>query len=337
MTGPDRPLALSLGDPAGIGPELACEAWAQRGSLDLPAFFVTGGAAVLAAAARTRGIELPVATIDQPDQAAAAFVDALPVLGGDEGEYAPGLPREAGARLALQSLERATDLVRQRQASALVTMPVSKSELAAVGFDYPGQTEYMAQACGVTAADAVMMLSGPSLRTVPLTVHCSLAEVPRLLTTDLILRKGRIVATALRRDLGIESPRLAVCGLNPHAGESGRIGDEEERVIAPAIEALREEGIEATGPHPADAIFTHRARETYDVALAMYHDQALIPLKALDFDEGVNVTLGLPIVRTSPDHGTAFSIAGEGIADPGATIAAIRMAGDMAGRRQARG
>ena len=178
-----------------------------------------------------------------------------------------------------------------------------------------------------------MMLAGPQLRTVPITVHCPLSEVPSRLSIELIVHRSRIVDRALRHDFGIEAPRLAVCGLNPHAGEAGRMGREEIEVIAPAIEQLRAEGIDASGPHPADTLFAPRMRETYDVAIAMYHDQALVPLKALDFDQGVNVTLGLPIVRTSPDHGTAFGIAGKGIADPGAMIAAIRMAGEIAARR----
>jgi 4-hydroxythreonine-4-phosphate dehydrogenase len=178
-----------------------------------------------------------------------------------------------------------------------------------------------------------MMLAGPSLRTVPLTVHVALADVPRLLDSDLIVRRSRVVAAALRDDFGIAAPRLALTGLNPHAGENGRMGREEIEIIAPAVAALRAEEIAASGPHPADSLFAPRARETYDVAIAMYHDQALVPLKALDFDNGVNVTLGLPIVRTSPDHGTAFAIAGKRLADAGATIAAIRMAGEMAARR----
>lgn len=214
-----------------------------------------------------------------------------------------------------------------------MTLPVAKSELAAIGFTHPGQTEFLAAACGMAAEDAVMMLAGPSLRAVPVTIHCALAEVPRRLTTEMIVSRGRIVAAALQRDFGIERPRIAVCGLNPHAGEQGRMGHEESAIIAPAVAALVAEGIDATGPHPADAIFAPRARAGYDAALAMYHDQALIPVKALDFDEGVNVTLGLPIVRTSPDHGTAFDIAGKGVADEGAFIAALRTAAEIAARR----
>jgi len=219
------------------------------------------------------------------------------------------------------------------EAGGVVTGPIAKARLAEVGFAFPGQTEFVAHACGVDAQDAVMLLAGPSLRTVPITVHCALAEVPGLLSKELIVRRARIVARAMRTDFGIASPRLAIAALNPHAGEDGRMGDEERRIIAPAIAALRAEGIDATGPHPADSLFAPRARATYDVAIAMYHDQALVPLKALDFDQGVNMTLGLPIVRTSPDHGTAFAIAGKGIADPGATIAAIKMAGEAAALR----
>ena len=214
-----------------------------------------------------------------------------------------------------------------------MTAPVAKARRAEIGFSQPGQTEFVADACGVAHEDAVMMLAGPSLCTVPLTIHEALADVPRLLTSDLIVRRGRVVAASLARDFGIERPRLAVCGLNPHAGEEGRFGDEEARIIAPAIAALQAGGLDVTGPHSADTLFAPRERAGYDVALCMYHDQALIPIKALDFDKGVNVTLGLPIVRTSPDHGTAFAIAGKNLADPGAMIAAIHMAGECAARR----
>lgn len=329
------PLAVSLGDPAGVGPELIAAAWAQRTALDLPPFFVVGGRETLAAAARSRGLEIEAVSIPEPAGALDAFETALPVLGHEDCDWTPGEPSETGARLARHSLERATSLALAGAASAVVTAPVAKTELAKIGFHYPGQTEFLAAACGVPERDAVMMLAGPRLRAVPLTVHCALADVPGLLSQRLIEHRTRIVAAALRRDLGIATPRLAVCALNPHASEDGRFGDEEARIIAPAIAALRADGFGVTGPHPADALFTPRARETYDVALAMYHDQALVPLKALDFDDGVNVTLGLPIVRTSPDHGTAFDIAGRGIAHPGAMIAALRMAGEIAGRRAA--
>lgn len=270
-------------------------------------------------------------------EAEAVFARALPVLGDLDNVWAPGRPDAEGAALALASLERATALAIAGEASALVTGPIAKALLAEVGFHYPGQTEFVAQACGIAAQDAVMMLAGPQLRTIPLTVHVALAQVPTLISVDLIRRRGRIAAAALARDFGITHPRIAVAALNPHAGEGGRFGDEESRVIAPAIEALRSDGIDATGPHSADALFAPHARGDFDVALCMYHDQALIPLKALDFDSGVNVTLGLPIVRTSPDHGTAFGIAGTGRASAGATIAAIRMAGECAARRASHG
>jgi 4-hydroxythreonine-4-phosphate dehydrogenase len=331
------PLAVSLGDPAGIGPEIIAEAWVRRVAAGLAPFFVLGGAGVLARAAHQRGLTLPVERITDPAHTANVFQRALPVMGVDTVGYTPGAPADEGAALALGSLADATRMALLGKASGLVTAPIAKSQLARVGFEYPGQTEFLAAACGMDEQDAVMMLAGPSLRAVPLTVHCALADVPRLLSQGLIEHRARIVASALLRDFGITDPRLAVCGLNPHAGEGGRFGDEEARIIVPAIETLRGEGLAVTGPHPADALFTPRARATYDVALAMYHDQALVPLKALDFDAGVNVTLGLPIVRTSPDHGTAFDIAGKGIADPGAMIAAIRMAGEMAMRRAAHG
>ena len=329
----ERPLVVSLGDPAGVGPELIAAAWAVREAERMPPFVVAGGAEVLAAAAQSRGLSVPIREVFHPAEALDCFEFMLPVLAGADGDYTPGVPSRAGAELALASLTEATELTGNGDCWGLVTAPIAKSLLAEVGFDHPGQTEFVAAACGVAVEDAVMMLAGPTLRTVPLTVHVALSAVPGLITAELIVRKARIVAKALARDFGIEAPRLAIAALNPHAGEDGRMGHEDAAVIAPAVAALRAEGIDATGPHPADALFTPRARATYDAALCMYHDQALVPLKALDFDEGVNVTLGLPVVRTSPDHGTAFGIAGKGLADPGATIAAIRMAGEIAARR----
>lgn len=326
-------LVVSLGDPAGVGPELIAAAWAARETKLLPPFVVAGGAEVIAAAAQMRGLSVPIREVFHPAEALECFDFMLPVLAGADGDYRPGSPDRTGAELALASLTEATELVRSGDCWGIVTAPIAKSLLAEVGFAHPGQTEFVAAACGIAAEDAVMMLAGPTLRTVPLTVHVALSAVPALITADLILRKARIVARALAQDFGIDRPRLAIAALNPHAGEDGRMGHEDGAVITPAIAALRAEGIEATGPHPADALFTPRSRATFDAALCMYHDQALVPLKALDFDEGVNVTLGLPIVRTSPDHGTAFGIAGKGLADPGATIAAIRMAGEIAVRR----
>jgi 4-hydroxythreonine-4-phosphate dehydrogenase len=320
------PLALSMGDPAGVGPELAVAAWAQARAEGLPPFVVIGSRAVLAAAAARRGIDASVIAVGAPDQAGALFARALPVIDVGVGHYTPGEPDDAGAKLALDSLTLATELTRHGATAALVTGPIAKSRLARVGFTFPGQTEFVAAACGIAPDDAVMMLAGPSLRVVPVTVHIALAQVPDLLTTDLITARATIAAHALTRDFGIPHPRLAVAGLNPHAGEEGRMGHEDADVIAPAVAALRARGIDARGPLPADTMFHAAARATYDLAVCMYHDQALIPIKALDFDEGVNVTLGLPIIRTSPDHGTAFGIAGTGQARTGATLAAIRMA-----------
>ncbi|MBU6269152.1 MAG: 4-hydroxythreonine-4-phosphate dehydrogenase PdxA [Sphingomonadales bacterium] len=328
------PIAVSLGDPAGVGPELLAEAWRRRSPGDAP-WFAVGGARVLREAAATCGFDLPVQAIAAPGDADAVFADAVPVLGGLDGDYRPGNPDPAGARLALASLTEAARLAACGTAAAIMTGPIAKARLAEVGFAHPGQTEFVAAACGIAPDDAVMMLAGPTLRTVPLTVHIALAEVPRAITTDLIVRRTRIAAFALARDFGLARPRLAIAALNPHAGEDGRMGGEEAAIITPAIARLQAEGFAVTGPHPADALFAQRARETYDLALCMYHDQALIPLKALDFDSGVNVTLGLPTIRTSPDHGTAFAIAGKRLADPGATIAALRMAADCARNRAA--
>jgi 4-hydroxythreonine-4-phosphate dehydrogenase len=244
----------------------------------------------------------------------------------------PGSPDLEGARNSLDALEFAVGLTRAGSASGLVTGPVSKAQLHAIGFVHPGQTEFVAERCGVASELVAMMLIGPTLRVVPVTTHVPLRDVPGLLSIERIVAKGRAAIRGLQRQFGIERPRLAVAGLNPHAGEAGALGREEIELVAPAIERLREEGHEASGPYPPDIMFSERIRATYDAALCMYHDQGLIPLKTLHFDEGVNVTLGLPIARTAPDHGTAFDIAGRGIADPGATIAAIRTAGECARR-----
>lgn len=317
------PLAVALGDPAGIGPEVVAKAWAVRELHGLPPFFAIGD---------LRSIEAvwsgPVAVVNHPDAAAAAFSSALPLLQVDDpGEILPGSPNLAGARCALDSIELAVGLARSESASGLVTGPVAKRLLHDIGFRYPGQTEFIAERCGVAASNVAMMMVGPDLRTVPITIHIPFAEVPVALTTELILSRARTTVRGLMREFGIAAPRLAVTGLNPHAGEEGMLGREEQEVIIPAIEQLRAEGVEVTGPFAADSMFHPAARAGYDAALCMYHDQALLPLKTLYFDEGVNMTLGLPILRTSPDHGTAFGIAGQGLASPRAMIAAIRLAG----------
>ncbi|GMN04012.1 4-hydroxythreonine-4-phosphate dehydrogenase PdxA [Erythrobacter sp. MTPC3] len=337
MSSPRFPLAVSLGDPAGIGPEIIAASYDRlRGAEgDCAPFFVAGGLEVLRAASLACGARCTIIPIAQPHEATEAFAAGLPVLAGLDAPYTPGQPDLTGAQLSRASLEWATLLTLQGDAAAVVTAPVAKAGLMETGFDFPGQTEFLAAACNLGPDDAVMMLAGPSLRTVPLTVHLALSQVPARLSEELITHKARIVAKALRRDFGLQQPRLAIAGLNPHAGERGQFGDEEARIIEPAIAALKAEGFDVIGPVPGDALFTPIMRGAYDAALCMYHDQALIPLKALEFDEGVNVTLGLPIIRTSPDHGTAFDIAGQGKADAGAMCAAIRMAGDMARARAA--
>ncbi len=322
------PLAVSLGDPAGIGPEIVAKAWAARTARALPPFFAVGDARSVA-----RVWNGPVVEIADPAAAAAVFATALPILTVDgAGEIVPGVPDPEGARCALQSLELAHGLTRSGAAAALVTGPVSKAQLYGIGFDYPGQTEFVAERCGVARANAVMMLAGPGLRVVPMTTHVPLSAVPGLLTVDLILAKARVTVSGLQRLFGIDRPRIALAGLNPHAGEGGALGREEIEVMEPAIAQLRVEGIDVAGPLAADTMFHPRARARYDVALCTYHDQALVPLKTLYFDDGVNMTLGLPIVRTAPDHGTAFALAGRDEAEPGAMIAAIAMAGEAAAR-----
>ena len=325
------PIAVAMGDPAGIGPEIVAKAWARRAEFALPPFFAVGD---------VRAIERvwsgPVERVDEPLAAAGMFSDALPVLSiQDAGGIEPGQPDDHGARCALHALELAVGLTRSGAAGALVTGPVSKAQLYRIGFTDPGQTEFVAERCGISRDNAVMMLAGPTLRVVPITTHIALADVSAALSIELIVAKARTTARGLTRNFGIDNPRLALAGLNPHAGEGGAMGREEIEILIPAIEELRAEGIDIVGPLPADTMFHPRARARYDAALCCYHDQALVPLKTLHFDEGVNITLGLPIVRTSPDHGTAFDIAGKDMAEPGAMIAAIQLAASAAARRAA--
>jgi 4-hydroxythreonine-4-phosphate dehydrogenase len=322
------PLAIALGDPAGIGPEIVAKSWERRETEGLAPFFAVGNCEAIEAVWRG-----PVRAIADPGEAAECFRHALPVIRVDAvGSVVPGTPDLDGARSSLDALELAVGLTRSGAASALVTGPVSKAQLYAVGFVHAGQTEFVAERCGVSGELVAMMLVGPTLKTVPVTVHMPLRDVPDALTIERIVAKGRATARGLQRQFGIDEPRIAVAGLNPHAGEGGAMGREEIEVILPALERMREEGIDVTGPHPADTLFHERMRSRYDAALCMYHDQALIPLKTLHFDDGVNMTLGLPIVRTSPDHGTAFEIAGQDRAHPGAMIAALRTAAGAAER-----
>ncbi len=328
-TPPMAPLAVSLGDPAGIGPEVIAKAWAVRAAHRLPAFFAIGD---------RRSIEAvwdgPIISIAHPGEALARFDGGLPLLQVDDpGDIEPGNPNLAGARCALDSLEMAVGLARSGAASGLVTGPVAKAQLYAIGFAHPGQTEFVAERCGVSAGNVAMMMVGPDLRTVPVTIHRPLARVAEALSVELIVSRARAAVRGLVRDFGIAEPRLAVAGLNPHAGEGGAMGREEQDIIGPAIEQLRAEGVIVTGPHASDTLFHAAAREGYDAAICMYHDQALIPLKTLYFDLGVNMTLGLPVTRTAPDHGTAFGLAGRGEANPRAMIAAIQLAGQCARMR----
>jgi 4-hydroxythreonine-4-phosphate dehydrogenase len=302
------------------------KAWEKREAERLPPFFAVGGSEGLAAV-----WDGPVRIIADPSAAMECFQDALPLIHvGGSGDVTPGAPTMEGARNSLDALELAVGLTRSGAASALVTGPVSKGQLYAIGFTHPGQTEFIAERCGMAADMVAMMLAGPTLRTVPVTTHIPLKDVPAALTVELIVAKGRTLIRGLNRLFGIERPRIAVAGLNPHAGEGGALGREEIDIVLPAIERLREEEAEISGPHPPDTMFHERMRRGYDAALCLYHDQALVPLKTLHFDEGVNMTLGLPIVRSSPDHGTAFAIAGTGVAEPGAMIAALNIAGSCA-------
>jgi 4-hydroxythreonine-4-phosphate dehydrogenase len=323
---PLSPLAISLGDPAGIGPEVIAKCWDHRQEFALRPFVAIGDGRSIAAV-----WDGPIEVVDDPSQADAAFDYALPLIQVPSAETdVPGHPSVAGAHCSLDSLELAVGLARSGSAGAVVTGPVSKEQLYGIGFQHPGQTEFVAERCGVGPGNVVMMLAGPTLRTVPVTTHVPLHEVSRLLTTALIESRGRATLRGLQRNFGITEPRLAISGLNPHSGEAGKLGQEEIELIQPAIAALAAEGWRVTGPHPADTMFHARARANYDAALCMYHDQALIPIKAIHFEEAVNVTLGLPIVRTAPDHGTAFDIAGQDRADARPMAAAIRMAADCA-------
>ncbi|MFG1416446.1 4-hydroxythreonine-4-phosphate dehydrogenase PdxA [Xanthobacter sp. V0B-10] len=326
-----RLLALTAGEPAGVGPELALMAWRARDRL--PAFFVVGDEWLLAARSERLGLGVPVAAC-APEEAAAVFENALPVVrAGPHVTAAPGRPDGTSAAAVRASLDTALDLVRGGGAAALVTNPLAKSVMYAAGFPFPGHTEYLAARAAEGAGPApraVMMIWSPLLAVVPATIHVPLRQVPDLVTVELLVDTGRIVAADLRRRFGLPMPRLAFAGLNPHAGEDGTLGREDEEVVRPAVARLVAEGIDARGPLPADTLFHPEARAGYDVVVGMYHDQVLIPAKTLAFHDGVNVTLGLPFIRTSPDHGTAFDIAGTGRANPASLMAALRLARRLA-------
>jgi 4-hydroxythreonine-4-phosphate dehydrogenase len=323
------PLALTQGDPSGIGPEIAIKAWRHaQGQRGAP-FFVLGDPAHFERVSRALGLGVPVAEVSA-DSAERVFRDALPIVPlKARVNGAAGHPSPADAAATIEAIERAVAMVANGSASAIVTNPIAKEVLYAAGFRHPGHTEFLGELALQhfgQRAHPVMMLWAPGLAVVPATIHVPLAEVPSRLTRDLLVRMGRIVAKDLVERFGIANPRLAFCGLNPHAGERGSIGREEIDVIAPAIAELQRDGVRVAGPFPADTLFHAAARSRYDTVVAMYHDQALIPIKTIAFDSAVNVTLGLPFVRTSPDHGTAFDIAGQGRADPSSLIAALDLA-----------
>jgi 4-hydroxythreonine-4-phosphate dehydrogenase len=329
-----HPLALTLGEPAGIGPDLALALWTQREALGVPPFLLLGDPAYLDARARGLGLAVNIAESDA-GKARSVFASALPVMPlGMKASAAPGKPDDSSAPIAKAAIERAVALVQASEAAAVVTNPIAKSVMQASGFAFPGHTEFLAHLAvraGAKPPLPVMLIWSTELAVVPVTIHVPLKDVARLLTADLIAETGRIVAREFARRFGIARPRLALCGLNPHAGEQGTLGHEDDDIVRPAVERLKAEGIDASGPWSADTLFHAGARQRYDVVLGMYHDQVLIPAKTLAFDSAVNVTLGLPFVRTSPDHGTAFDLAGSGKANPSSLLAALKLAEQLAG------
>ncbi len=330
------PIAITMGDPAGIGGEISLMAWRKTRKSAVYPFFLIDDPRRLKALARHLSMDIPIETITAPDEATGAFSGALPVLTETlVEEISPGSPDPAASKTVIHSIDRALAFVLSGEASAMVTNPIHKSALYEVGFAYPGHTEYLASKSN-SKTDPVMMLVSPSVRVVPATIHLSLRNAIESLSIDGLKQCAQTTATSLLNEFGIKKPKLAFAGLNPHAGEDGHLGREEIEIIKPAIQQLQDSGLNVAGPFPADTLFHEEARRRYDAVICMYHDQALIPSKTLDFDSSVNVTLGLPFVRTSPDHGTAFDIAGTGTANPGSLIAAINVAGEMVSARQAR-
>ncbi|HEX3183112.1 MAG TPA: 4-hydroxythreonine-4-phosphate dehydrogenase PdxA [Beijerinckiaceae bacterium] len=326
------PLALTQGDPSGIGPEIALKAWREMRDRDAP-FFVLGDPAHFERVSHALGLDVPV-RITSAEDAERAFAEALPIVPLQARVIgAPGRPSASDAAATIEAIERAVTMVAEGSASAVVTNPIAKEVLYDAGFRHPGHTEFLGELAlrhFGQAVHPVMMLWSPQLAVVPATIHIPLAQVPSRLTRELLVETAQILVKDMRQRFGIAAPRLVFCGLNPHAGEGGSIGREEIETIAPAIAELRRDGLNVSGPFPADTLFHAAARAGYNVVIAMYHDQALIPIKTLAFDSAVNVTLGLPFVRTSPDHGTAFDIAGSGRANPASLIAAIKLAARLA-------
>jgi len=337
---PQEPLAVSMGDPAGIGLEITLKAWAMRAKERLPPFVLFADPNAAAERARSLGLAVPIAPVEMLSAASETFKTALPVRSVPLGVRArPGVPDPANAAAVIASIEQATAAVAAGKAAALVTNPIAKHVVAGADFPYPGHTDFLAALAArhwpKRRHCAVMMLAAQALRVVPLTVHIPFVDVAKAISRNKICETVRITHAALKCDFGVQRPRIAVTGLNPHAGEEGTIGREEIDVIAPAIRELSAEGLDVTGPHPADTLFHATARATYDAAVCMYHDQALIPFKTVAFEDGVNVTLGLPFVRTSPDHGTAFGIAAAGCASASSFIESLKLAAAIAAARAA--
>jgi 4-hydroxythreonine-4-phosphate dehydrogenase len=332
-----KPLALTSGEPAGIGPDITIKAWLRRNELKLPPFYLLGDRDLLDERAKTLGLKIKLADVRAED-ALCTFGDALPIVAtGHAATARAGRPDDTSADAAMASIRKAVADVVAGRASAVVTNPIAKSVLYRAGFRHPGHTEFLAELAATKGRtpQPVMMLWSPALVVVPVTIHLALRDAVAQLSSELIVSTVRIVVADLKTRFGLANPRLAVSGLNPHAGEEGSLGAEDQTIVAPAIETLRREGIEIRGPLPADTMFHDAARKTYDCAICMYHDQALIPVKTLAFEEAVNVTLGLPFIRTSPDHGTAFDIAGSGRANPSSLIAALQLAARMAAAQPA--
>ena len=321
------PVALTMGDPASISAEITALAWMSRDKHQISPFFVLSHSSLY------DGLSVPTKIITAPEEAIECFSHAMPVLELPKRiAIEIGKPDPATAAMTIRSIAEAVKYVRTGQASSVVTNPINKHVLYEAGFKFPGHTEYLAELAsdgGKVDIHPVMMLTCSRLRTVPLTIHIPIEDVPQYISSELISKTARIISDDLKKYFGMESPRISVAGLNPHAGESGAMGRAEIEIIEPAIDALQQEGMNISGPFPADTLFHEAARENYDIVLAMYHDQALIPVKTLGFDEGVNVTLGLPLVRTSPDHGTAYDIAGKGLANPQSLIEALKLAQKM--------
>ena len=333
------PYVVSMGEPSGIGPEIILKSWMARRVSDLPVFFVTGQKNIFQETANALGLNVPLEVISSPDEAAKIFSKALPIFDvGENTSFTLSRPSTATASLTLGAITTAVEFIFSQKTAGLITAPIQKSVLYQAGFTCPGHTEYLAELCLKHTAEfslPIMMLVSEYLRVIPLTIHMPLRDVMAAITPDLIVETCEKIHHSLIQDFGISAPRIAVAGLNPHAGENETMGNEDSHIIAPALETLRQKGLDIQGPLPADTMFHARAREKYDAALCMYHDQALIPIKTLDFDGGVNVTVGLPLVRTSPDHGTALNIAGQNKANPTSMINAIKRADQISQNRQA--